>query len=82
MLGAEGLLENIKRLLKERLGVGQAVGVLEQQRQIVEGDGDVGVILAETGLFRSGLCFPEMLYLYTYYTCISVYLNTCISVKV
>ena len=47
MVFAEALLVDGERALHQRLGLSQAVGVLQQLRQIVEVAGDVGVVLAE-----------------------------------
>ncbi len=47
MLGAEAVLVDGQRAAHQRLGLGQAVGGLEQLRQVVEVDGDVGMLGAE-----------------------------------
>ena len=53
MVGAVGLLVDGQRPAHQRLGLGQAVGGLEQLRQVVEADGDVGV-LGAVGLLVDG----------------------------
>ena len=50
MLLAEAGLVDGQRSAHQRLRLGQAVGGLEQLGQIIEVDGDIGVILAVAGL--------------------------------
>jgi hypothetical protein len=46
MIGAKRRLQDRDHPTVERLGLRQPVGVPQQLRQVVEGDGDVGVVWA------------------------------------
>ena len=53
MIWREGLLDNRDGALEERLGLGVAAGVLVELGEVVEPDGEVGVLGAE-GLLADG----------------------------
>ena len=53
MVGSVGLLVDGQRATHQRLGLRQTVRVLEQLRQVVEAEGDVGVF-GSVGLLVDG----------------------------
>jgi hypothetical protein len=47
MVGSQGLFIDSQRPAKERLGSLEPVGIVEQPRQVVEADGDAGMVRAK-----------------------------------